>query len=48
MSDTVGVVPPERLEPSPGVRGVYVRHPAVSEPWTWRYLWVSQPEEDAR
>jgi hypothetical protein len=39
MDAGTGVAPPERLEPSTDAPGVYVRHPEVDEPWTWRYLW---------
>jgi hypothetical protein len=43
---TMGVVPPERLEPSAEVPGAYIRHPEVSEPWTWRYLWVAEDDRE--
>ena len=45
MPATMGVVPPERLEPSADAPGAYVRHPEVTEPWTWRYLWVAATRE---
>jgi hypothetical protein len=47
MPAMVSVVPRERLEPSVDAAGAYVRHPEVTEPWTWRYLWVVDREGGA-
>ena len=41
----VSVVPPERLNPSVDARGQYVRYPELPAPWTWRYLWVADPQD---
>jgi hypothetical protein len=33
------VRPPERLRPSVGDAGAYVRQPELPAPWTWRHRW---------
>ena len=42
MPVTTSVVPPERLEPSTGAAGAYVRLPLLEAPWTWRYVWAPE------
>ena len=39
MAVTTSVVPPERLEPSTGGPGAYVRQPELPAAGTWRYMW---------
>ena len=47
MPATMGVVPPERLEPALDAPGACVRQPEITEPWTWRYLWVAERPTDS-